>query len=106
MASLHYRPPSRSAGSCSPPVLRLPTPLFRRIARAMLTIDPSARTSMQDDLVRGRATEIDALQGAVLDLARTHGIACPAIERVTAAIRAAEAAGQGPPGLDPRTLLN
>ena len=87
-----------------PHILRLPTPVFRRIARAMLTIDPAARSSMQDDLRAGRRTEIDAIQGEVLGLAARQRRACPAIECVVAAIRTAEAKGEGPPILDPDAL--
>ena len=76
-----------------PYILRLPTPLFRRVARAMLTIDPEARSSMQDDLRAGRKTEIDALQGEVLALAETHGLDCPEIARVVQEIKIAEKAG-------------
>lgn len=82
-----------------PYVLRLPNPLFRRIAKAMLTIDPHARSSMQDDLRQGRKTEIDTLQGEVLRLAQQHGVACPVIARIAQAIRDAEKSAQGPPGL-------
>lgn len=87
-----------------PHLLRLPTWLFRRIAAKMLTIDPKARSSMWDDLHQGRKTEIDALQGAVLALADQHRVACPCMRRITAAIRAAETAGDGPPGLSPTDL--
>ncbi len=51
-------------------LLRLPTPLFRLAAARMLRIDASARSSMADDLAQGRTTEIDALCGEVLRLAR------------------------------------
>ena len=45
----------------TPHILRLPTPLFTRIAARMLTIDPSARTSMAyDSDGRARPTEIDS----------------------------------------------
>lgn len=88
-----------------PHILRLPTPLFSRIARAMLTIDPEARSSMQDDLAQGRMTEIDMLQGEVLRLAETRGVACPVLTRVRDAVKEAQVAGQGPPALDPRSLF-
>lgn len=89
----------------TPHILRLPTPVFRRIAAAMLTIDETARSSMQDDLRAGKPTEIDALQGEVLRLARAQGRTCPTIEKVAAAIRAAEEANAGPPGLRPGDLM-
>ncbi len=56
-----------------PWILRLPTPLFRRVAARMLRIDEQARSSMADDLAHGRATEVDAFCGAVVRLARTQG---------------------------------
>jgi 2-dehydropantoate 2-reductase len=59
------------------PLMRLPTPLFRLLAARMLRIDAQARSSMADDLAQGRRTEIDALCGAVLRLARQHGQDAP-----------------------------
>ncbi len=53
--------------------LRLPTWLFKLAARASLRIDDEARTSMADDLARGRTTEIDALCGEVVRLAHSAG---------------------------------
>ena len=60
-----------------PHVLRLPNWLFTRVARRMLQIDATARSSMWDDLEAGRVTEIDALCGAVVRLAAQHGMAAP-----------------------------
>ncbi|RWD74075.1 2-dehydropantoate 2-reductase [Mesorhizobium sp.] len=84
-----------------PKVLRLPDWLFGLLARRMLAIDPQARSSMWDDLKRGRPTEIGELQGAVIRLARQVGIPTPMNERVTALVRQAEAEKRGPPGLGP-----
>lgn len=69
-------------------ILRLPTPLFRRIAARMLRIDPKARSSMADDLALGRATEIDALSGEVVRLAASVGMQAPRNETMVARIRA------------------
>ena len=85
-----------------PHILRLPTPIFRRIAAQMLTIDAEARSSMWDDLTQGRKTEIDALQGAILDLAHRHGRQAPLNARMRTLIKRAE--GGGPPGLTPRDI--
>ncbi|SCK52025.1 2-dehydropantoate 2-reductase [Variovorax sp. HW608] len=60
-----------------PGILRLPTPLFRMVAARMLRIDAKARSSMADDLALGRRTEIDALCGEVVRLARKHGGEAP-----------------------------
>ncbi|MEM9234028.1 MAG: ketopantoate reductase C-terminal domain-containing protein, partial [Pseudomonadota bacterium] len=87
-----------------PGILRLPTPLFRLISGRMLKIDRTARSSMWEDLERGRKTEIGVLQGAVEDLAETHGLKVPLITRVTNLIRDAERAGAGSPGLVPESV--
>jgi 2-dehydropantoate 2-reductase len=70
-----------------PGVLRLPTPLFRVLAARMLRVDAKARSSMADDLAAGRATEVDALNGEVLRLARKHGLAADANERICTLVR-------------------
>jgi len=88
----------------TPYVLRLPTPIFRRVAARMLTIDPKARTSMSYDLLAGRPTEVDALQGAILALAARTGGQALICARVRDLIRAAEARGPGLPGLAPHDL--
>ncbi|MEZ5701335.1 MAG: 2-dehydropantoate 2-reductase [Burkholderiaceae bacterium] len=69
-------------------VLRLPTPLFRRLAARMLRIDPKARSSMADDLALGRATEIDVLCGEVARMAASLGLEAPLNEAMVARIRA------------------
>ena len=60
-----------------PTLLRLPDALFTRVAARMLRIDENARSSMADDVALGRRTEIDALWGEVVRLARAHGLAAP-----------------------------
>jgi 2-dehydropantoate 2-reductase len=71
-----------------PTALRLPTPLFRLLAFRMLRIDAKARTSMANDLMQGRSTEIDALCGEVVRLARDHGTRAPLNERISELVRA------------------
>ncbi len=75
------------------PLLRLPTPLFRLIASKMLKIDPEARSSMWEDLQHGRSTEIDYINGAVVQLARAHGTAAPRNQKIIDLIRQAEQHG-------------
>jgi 2-dehydropantoate 2-reductase len=84
-----------------PLILRLPDPLFRLIARRMLAIDPAARSSMWEDLERGRPSEIGYLQGAILDLAAREGRSAPLSERILRLIEVAEQAGAGSPKLGP-----
>lgn len=88
-----------------PSVLRLPTPLFRLVAARMLKIDPEARSSMWEDLERGRKTEIDELQGAIVALAEKHGQRVEWNQAVLRHIRSVEEAGHGSPRLLPSDIL-
>jgi 2-dehydropantoate 2-reductase len=75
-----------------PQLLALPDWLFHRVASKMLRIDPQARSSMADDLALGRPTEIDALCGEVVRLARAHGRDAPLNQRIQALVEAWPAA--------------
>lgn len=70
-----------------PLVLRLPTPLFRLVAAKMLRIDDKARSSMADDLAHARPTEIDAICGEVVRMARGLGLEAPLNARITTLVR-------------------
>ena len=72
------KPPAPVPAFVIPYILRLPTPLFRLVAKQMLSIDPMARTSMWEDIQAGRKTEIDEFQGEVIRLGEKHSIATPA----------------------------
>ncbi|WP_042381431.1 2-dehydropantoate 2-reductase [Streptacidiphilus melanogenes] len=78
-----------------PRLLRLPDAVFTRLAKTMLAIDATARSSMWEDLQRGRLTEVDSLQGEIVALAERHGLAAPANARLAALVHEAE---QAPPG--------
>ena len=69
-----------------------------------MKIDPEARSSMWEDLQRGRPTEIDYLQGVITEIADRHGLQVPLSRRIVALIRNAEAAGKGSPGLTPEQI--
>jgi 2-dehydropantoate 2-reductase len=71
-----------------PWVLRLPTPLFKWVARGMLRIDDKARSSMADDLARNRPTEVNAINGEVLRLAGRLGVLAPVNARVVTLLKA------------------
>ncbi|MRG54167.1 2-dehydropantoate 2-reductase [Phyllobacterium sp. SYP-B3895] len=73
-----------------PWILRLPDFLFGILARKMLSVGPHARSSMWEDLSRGRPTEIDYLQGVILRLAQDKKIDVPLTRRIIARIREAE----------------
>lgn len=60
-----------------PMLLKLPNWIFTRLAKKMLRMDASARSSMWDDVQHGRTTEIDDLCGAVVRLAQNVGTPAP-----------------------------
>lgn len=80
-------------------LLRWPTPLFRIAAARMLKVDDKARSSMADDLAQGRATEIDAICGAVVRLAQAHGLQAPLNARMVDLLSAPGVKPLGPRAL-------
>jgi 2-dehydropantoate 2-reductase len=92
--------------SWTPPLLRLPDAIFEALLGRTMKIDPEARSSMWEDLQRGRATEIDYLQGVITEIADRRGLQVPLSRRIVALIRRAEAAGKGSPGLTPEQIRN
>jgi len=95
-AGLRVRGVGLMQPALAPRVLRLPDLLFFRVAGTMIAIDPHARSSMQDDLARGRTTEVDALNGTMARLGAEHGHPAPLQRRLVELIRTAEEAGQSP----------
>ena len=78
-----------------PQIMRLPDALYRYVLSAgsggKVRVDPHARSSMADDLAKGRATEVDYLQGEVVRLAERLGRRAPVNARLVALVKAAEA---------------
>jgi len=77
-----------------PGALSVPDWLFLLLGNRMLAIDPLARSSMWEDLERGRRTEVDWINGEVLRLAERLGREAPVNARMVALIREAEAGGR------------
>ena len=75
-----------------PRVLEMPDSWFRRLASRLLAIDPVARSSMWEDLERGRSTEVEAINGEVVRLAAAHGIAAPVNARLVELVHQVEQA--------------
>jgi 2-dehydropantoate 2-reductase len=73
-----------------PRVLEMPDAWFRRIASRLLAIDPVARSSMWEDLQRGRPTEVDAINGEVVRIAAQYRSSAPVNARLVALIHEAE----------------
>jgi 2-dehydropantoate 2-reductase len=96
--------PTPVPAGLTPHLLRLPDALFGTLLGGTMKIDPEARSSMWEDLRRGRRTEIDYLQGVITEIADRHGLQVPLSRRIVALIRSAEAAGKGPPKLTPEQI--
>lgn len=79
------------------PILYLPDFLFKRIARQMLAIDPQARSSMWEDLQLGRTTEIEFINGEIVRLAHSLGMAAPFNQHMLNLVHKAENLGHYQP---------
>lgn len=93
------------AGIATAKIIALPTPwlphalsvpdwLFRVLGGKMLAIDPQARSSMWEDLERGRRTEIDWINGEVVRLADSLHKKAPVNSALIRLIRDAEQGGR------------
>jgi 2-dehydropantoate 2-reductase len=75
--------------------------LFNRIFIKSWKIDEKARSSMSDDLAHGRKTEVDFINGELVQLAHRLDVEAPVNEAIVALIRKAEA---GAKPLSPKGL--
>jgi 2-dehydropantoate 2-reductase len=85
--------------SWTPYLLALPDAVFALLLGGLMKVDPQARSSMWEDLQRGRRTEIDYLQGVITEIADRRGLQVPLSRRIVALVKDAETAGRGSPGL-------
>jgi 2-dehydropantoate 2-reductase len=85
-----------------PSLLELPDWLFARVAKPLLAVDPNARSSMWEDLQRGRHTEIDLLNGEIVALGAQLNVKTPYNSRVMELIKIAEKGA--PPSLSAEQL--
>ena len=84
-----------------PPLLRLPDFIFEPMLGRTMKIDPEARSSMWEDLKHGRRTEIDYLQGVIVEIAARRRLQAPLSRRIVELVRQAERDAKGSPGLTP-----
>jgi len=98
------RSPTPVPASWAPHLLRLPDALFAIVLGRTMQIDPQARSSMSEDLQRGRRTEIDYLQGVITEIADRRGLQVPLSRRIVALIKNAEAVSRGSPRLTPAQI--
>jgi 2-dehydropantoate 2-reductase len=87
-----------------PRLLRVPDWMFEILLGRTMKIDREARSSMWQDLMQRRRTEIDYMQGVIIAIAERHGLEVPLTRRVAALIKQAEASGRGSPRLRPEQI--
>ncbi len=80
----------------APHVLDLPNAFFRRVASALIRVNPEAKSSMLGDLERGKKTEIDYLCGDIVTRGAAHSLPTPVNDLLTRLIRDAEDLGRSP----------
>lgn len=87
-----------------PYILKLPNWLFKRIANQMLAIDPLARSSMWYDITQNRKTEIDFINGAVVNLSKRLQLEAPFNLAVVEAVKKAEEEKRASPELTAKQI--
>ena len=88
-----------------PIIFKLPNFIFLRIAKSAIKVDPSARSSMYEDLHFGRKTEIDYLNGEIVKLGHRLKIATPVNSAIVSLVKSAESSGKGVPNIGAHQLL-
>jgi 2-dehydropantoate 2-reductase len=77
-------------GAFIPLILRLPDRLFLAVAHKMLAIDPNARTSMWHDINEGKPTEVEFLNGKVVEYGNQLSVDTPINQRLVTLIKEIE----------------
>jgi len=81
--------------------LESPDLLFNNLFFRMWHVDPKARSSMSDDLAKGRKTEVDYLNGELIRLAERLNADAPVSRKIVELVHKAES---GAPPLAPKAL--
>lgn len=82
---------SKAPPALLPFLMRAPNFIFRRMAAGMLKMDENARSSMWEDLQLQRKTEVDYINGAVINLAHSLAQTAPLNSRMVSLVKKAEA---------------
>ncbi|MCU1282063.1 MAG: ketopantoate reductase [bacterium] len=82
--------------SLVPALMELPNAIFKLAARRIVNIDPNARSSMWEDLQRGRRTEVDLLNGEIVRLGAQLDVPTPINQRILDLVKEAEQHGSPP----------
>lgn len=87
-----------------PVIFNLPEFLFKIVFPRIVTLNPKAKSSMLQDLERGRLTEVDLLNGEVVRVAKEHGFEVPKVNATLVEL-IKQAEGHGSPCLKGAELL-
>eukprot|EP01064_Diplonema_japonicum_P007974 TRINITY_DN15555_c0_g1_i1.p1 TRINITY_DN15555_c0_g1~~TRINITY_DN15555_c0_g1_i1.p1 ORF type:complete len:365 (+),score=90.33 TRINITY_DN15555_c0_g1_i1:56-1150(+) len=79
-----------------PYALEVPDTVFTRVAKGLVSIDERAGSSMLEDIMGGRPSEIAYLNGTLADTAAKHAIPTPVNDALITLIRQAETAKTSP----------
>ncbi len=82
--------------SLVPTLMELPNALFKLAAKKIVSIDANARSSMWEDLQRGRKTEVELLNGEIVRLGAQLDVPTPINQRVMDLVKEAEHLGTPP----------
>jgi 2-dehydropantoate 2-reductase len=85
-------------------LLPLPDAIVLRVAKAMVSVDPRARSSTLVDLEAGKPTEIEDLSGEIVSLGASSGHAAPANALIVQAVHALESGPRPPAFWSPEQL--
>lgn len=75
-------------------MLRMPNWFFNTLVLPRQKLDPSAQTSMAQDLNAGKPTEIDTINAEICHIAATTGQSAPINAKIVELVKAAETGGQ------------
>lgn len=75
-------------------MLRMPNWFFNTLVLPRQKLDPTAQTSLAQDLSAGKPSEIDTINGEICHIAATIGQTAPINAKIIDLIKAAEAGGQ------------
>jgi 2-dehydropantoate 2-reductase len=75
-------------------LLRFPNWAFNILVLPRQKLDPTAQTSMAQDLSAGKLTEIDTLNGEICHIANTAGVPAPINAKIVDLVKAAQSGGQ------------
>ncbi|GBG25666.1 Hypothetical Protein FCC1311_018852 [Hondaea fermentalgiana] len=104
-AGIPIKSPNKSSIYMLPRLFSLPDCLFRIVMPFVIKIHPKAKTSMLQDLERGRTTEIDLLNGEIVRVAKEHNLEEPFVNATLVRL-VKEAESRGSPKMDGEQLLS